>query len=323
MLAIIAVILVVGAAIAGAYRWRSEQGGDAKQAKIVAQVIALVAKDQLGEAFTAARPLLNDERVRALPEFAAAWKQVVLPMRPVVTEPGAAVYFKTYDDIDGEWIQIGTTPIAKFVEAPRAALRIKIEKPGYRTGYFVVANPGPSAESDPPDPGFVDRFEYVPLPLSVENAIPDDMIVVPRTNFAISLPGWTSDLRGNNKLDLPSFAIDREETTNRQFKDFVDAGGYNNPTYWEELEFREKRRTLSWEEARKRFIDSTGRPGPAGWQLSTFPSDEEDLPVGGISWYEAAAYAKFRGKELPTVHHWYAPPSHPTTRTLMYRPRSR
>jgi hypothetical protein len=27
--------------------------------------------------------------------------------------------------------------------------------------------------------------------------------------------------------------------------------------------------------------------------------------VGGVSWYEAAAYAKFTGKQLPSVYHWY------------------
>jgi dienelactone hydrolase len=29
-----------------------------------------------------------------------------------------------------------------------------------------------------------------------------------------------------------------------------------------------------------------------------------DFPVGGVSWYEAAAYADFAGKSLPTVYHW-------------------
>ena len=26
--------------------------------------------------------------------------------------------------------------------------------------------------------------------------------------------------------------------------------------------------------------------------------------MSGVSWYEADAYARFRGQELPTVHHW-------------------
>ena len=28
------------------------------------------------------------------------------------------------------------------------------------------------------------------------------------------------------------------------------------------------------------------------------------MPVGGVSWYEAAAFAKFAGKSLPTIYHW-------------------
>jgi hypothetical protein len=28
------------------------------------------------------------------------------------------------------------------------------------------------------------------------------------------------------------------------------------------------------------------------------------MPVGGISWYESVAYARFRHLSLPTIHHW-------------------
>jgi len=53
------------------------------------------------------------------------------------------------------------------------------------------------------------------------------------------------------------------------------------------------------------FRDSTGRPGPATWQLGTYPEGTADFPVGGVSWYEAAAYARFARKSLPTVYHWF------------------
>ena len=65
-------------------------------------------------------------------------------------------------------------------------------------------------------------------------------------------------------------------------------------------------RTLSWEEAMTRFADSTGQPRPATWELGSFAEGHEDYPVGGVSWYEAAAYAEFTGKYLPTVYHWAA-----------------
>ena len=51
--------------------------------------------------------------------------------------------------------------------------------------------------------------------------------------------------------------------------------------------------------------DATGRPGPAGWELGSHPEGQEDYPVSGVSWYEAAAYAEFAGKSLPTFFHWY------------------
>ena len=52
------------------------------------------------------------------------------------------------------------------------------------------------------------------------------------------------------------------------------------------------------------FRDATGRPGPSTWELGAFPDGQGDVPVHGISWYEAAAYARYAGKALPTVHHW-------------------
>ena len=53
-----------------------------------------------------------------------------------------------------------------------------------------------------------------------------------------------------------------------------------------------------------RFRDTTGRPGPATWELGGFQDSQADLPVGGVSWYEAAAYAAWAGKSLPTIYHW-------------------
>ena len=54
-----------------------------------------------------------------------------------------------------------------------------------------------------------------------------------------------------------------------------------------------------------RFRDKTDRPGPSSWELGRFPSGQDDYPVGGVSWYEAAAYAEVVEKSLPTVYHWY------------------
>jgi hypothetical protein len=104
-------------------------------------------------------------------------------------------------------------------------------------------------------------------------------------------------------VSINSFLIDRFEVSNRQFKDFVDSGGYQNPEYWKHV-FIRGGKVRSWEEAILEFKDRTGMSGPATWELGTYPEGEEDYPVRGVSWYEAAAYAQFVGKQLPTIYHW-------------------
>ena len=97
--------------------------------------------------------------------------------------------------------------------------------------------------------------------------------------------------------------MDKYEVTNKKFKEFIDRGGYAKPEYWRQP-FLKKGRQLAREEAMKDFRDRTGQPGPAGWEMGTYPEGQDDYPVGGVSWYEAAAYAEFKGKSLPTIYHW-------------------
>jgi len=47
-------------------------------------------------------------------------------------------------------------------------------------------------------------------------------------------------------------------------------------------------------------------PGPATWVQGEYPPGQDDLPVTRVSWFEAAAYAKFVGKSLSTLYHWIA-----------------
>ncbi len=82
-----------------------------------------------------------------------------------------------------------------------------------------------------------------------------------------------------------------------------DAGGYAKREYWREP-FIKDGRELPWAEGMALLRDATGQSGPATWELKTYPDGQKDLPVSGVSWYEALAYAAWAGKELPTVHHW-------------------
>ena len=120
----------------------------------------------------------------------------------------------------------------------------------------------------------------------------------------VRVTGGAEPIRAGLSTTLDDYWIDRFEVTNAQFKEFVDRGGYSRREYWREP-FIDRGQSLPWEAAVARFHDCRGRDGPATWTDGTFPEGAADLPVGGVSWYEAAAFAVFAGKSLPTIHHWY------------------
>ncbi len=177
--------------------------------------------------------------------------------------PGATVYTKGYNHPEREWIRLGETPIENVPLALPA--RFRVEKEGY------VAFEGAPF-------GVRQTFR-----LFREDEIPPGMVHV---------PAGTAEFGAAEPVALDEFWIDKHEVTNREYKKFVDEGGYREDRFWpEELD-------------RGAFVDTTGRPGPAGWALGGYPEGADDLPVGGVSWFEAAAYAAWAGKSLPTVFHW-------------------
>ena len=125
------------------------------------------------------------------------------------------------------------------------------------------------------------------------------MVRIPGGKTGVTTPG----LDTLPEVQLDDYLMDRTEVTNAEYKIFVDRGGYQKPEFWKQP-FVKDGRTLSWEEAIAFFHDSTGRPGPAGWELGQFPAGQDRHPVAGVSWYEVAAYAEFVGKSLPSVYHW-------------------
>ena len=125
------------------------------------------------------------------------------------------------------------------------------------------------------------------------------MVRVDARDIWVALNGF----QGAGTFPSPTYWVDTYEVTNEKFKAFVDAGGYRRQDFWKET-FTEDGRVSSWEEAIDEFRDATGRPGPATWQVGTYPEGEGNFPVTGVSWYEAAAYAEFVDKALPRLHHW-------------------
>jgi iron(II)-dependent oxidoreductase len=88
--------------------------------------------------------------------------------------------------------------------------------------------------------------------------------------------------------------LDRYPVTNREYYEFVAAGGYQQMSLWEE----------SVLPAVLDFVDRTDQPGPKYWSDGCYPPGMERHPVVGVCWYEAAAYARWIGKRLPTDAEW-------------------
>ena len=198
----------------------------------------------------------------------------------ITTEPaGVKVYRAALSDTT-QWRYIGTTP-TDSVRLPARVGLYRYEKAGYRTLLRIYGS----------------RPNLVLLDsLTASHA---EMARIEGGEFRAFLVG--SD--NASPLQLDDYAMDRFEITNRQYKQFVDAGGYRDRAHWEHP-FRDGARALSWEEGVARLVDKTGRPGPSTWEGGDFPAEQGDMPVGGVSWYEAAAYAKYAGKALPTIYHW-------------------
>ena len=200
---------------------------------------------------------------------------------------GALVEIKDYLSPGDPWLSLGTTPLDN-IRIPAGYLRWRVSKAG-----MEEYSGAPLTESLHP----VRDFNF---PLEPAGTAPKGTVLVPATQ-AWALVWSIGDL---GPYDLPKFYIDRYEVTNRQYQEFVDQGGYQKREYWKEKFIRDGKE-LSWEQAMDLLRDSTGRPGPATWEAGHYPEGQADYPVGGVSWYEAAAYAEFAGKSLPVIAQWY------------------
>ncbi len=219
------------------------------------------------------------------PSLIAAWDRVTNVIDLTSEPPGADVWGKPYTDPEGPWRHLGRTPL-EGLRLPAGTSRLRAALDGHVTVHDVILNVS-----------YLGTSRH--LVLTPTGELPPGMVFVPGGEQDLMLPG-IDHLQG---LPTGDFLIDRHEVTNREYREFVAAGGYENPEYWEHP-FVDGARTLSFDGAMGRFRDATGRAGPADWEVGDYREGRDDLPVSGVSWYEAAAYARWAGKQLPTIYHW-------------------
>jgi eukaryotic-like serine/threonine-protein kinase len=201
----------------------------------------------------------------------------------IETEPsGAHIFVKEYKNPANDWKHLGVTPILS-IRLPNGILRMKTEKEGYETLIFATTT------------WDLDLEEQIDIPIKIQRILDKKGSI---SQGMVRVSGLET-----SKGKIVDFYIDKFEVTNNQFKKFIDDGGYRNKKFWK-YEFIKDGRILAWEKAMSEFVDQTGRTGPSTWSAGYFPEGNGDHPVSGISWYEAAAYAEYVGKHLPTAYHW-------------------
>ncbi len=259
---------------AAALRWAQEEALPAIDSALAAGVM-----NRFG-AWVVAREV--EERLPDHPLVSELQDRTSRP-RTINTDPiGATVEVRGYADDDTTWVSLGTTPLVD-VRLPNTLVGVRITKDGFEPRGGAILPWGlPEV-----------------IRLDTLGMRPDGMVRVSGGATVIQLPG----LDHVASQTIRDYFIGRFEVTNEEFKYFVDSGGYSRPELWTEP-FVLDGRTLSFDEAMARFTDATGRSGPSTWEGGSFRAGLDAHPVAGVSWFEAAAYAAFAGKALPTVVHW-------------------
>lgn len=256
------------------------------------QLETAVNKDEYAKAWIIAREM--DEVLPFVLKIKEALEQLGRPVSIDVKQDGVAVYWQPYASEEYTWEFLGTTPLgSQFL--PVGPLQLRLEKEGYQTAYLSTSNPTLLFKNFPVP------FDMEPsrLELAKKDDVPEGMVFVPGGPFIPALTGGTP-----KPSVLSPFYIDQYEVTNKQFKSFIDAGGYGNPRYWQDMDFRQAGKRLALDEALALMVDQTGRHAPAGWELADYPEGKGNEPVTGVSWYEAQAYAMYKGNILPPLFHW-------------------
>lgn len=277
-------LLIVAVAAAAIWYRRNQNIRWAKE-QALPEISRLTNQQKFEEAYVLARKA--EQFIPNDPEFKDQWKTFSEPLIIHSDPAGADVYREPYAaDEKSAWQYIGKTPIEKEV-LPLGWYRYKFDKPGFEQAVLFAPNSfNPVARS-------------ISVSLQKKGSSPDGMVRIAGTAYTPDI----FNVPYKKSVALSDYWMDKFEVTNKAFKAFVNQGGYSNKKYWK-IPFLRNGQQIPWEEAMNLFRDKTGRPGPSTWELGDYPEGRGDYPVTGVSWYEAAAYADFAGKQLPSLFQW-------------------
>jgi len=119
-----------------------------------------------------------------------------------------------------------------------------------------------------------------------DNPLEGEMVFIPAGHFifgtdkkdaaaealSMGIPKpWFADETPEQKVFLKGFYLDRFEVTNRRYK---------------------------------QYVDDLGAVAPPNWENKLYPEGQGDHPVTWVTWYDAANFCQWAGKQLPTEKQW-------------------
>jgi iron(II)-dependent oxidoreductase len=140
----------------------------------------------------------------------------------------------------------------------------------------------------------------------------DRSIEIPPGSVTLGLPrgsdafGWDNEYEAHT-VNLPAFAIDQYKVTNRQYLEFIAAGGYETLSFWvDDDNGNNDNQDWDWKSRQGVSHPAFWRREGNQWLYRTMFHDVPlplDWPVY-VSHAEAQAYARWAGKSLPTEAEW-------------------
>ena len=238
----------------------------------LSEVETFVSQGLYREAFPRAQRAI--ERFPDDPDVQRLWLRVSCTWNVVTKPRSAVVMVRASETPDAAWMTLAEMP----ARLPRGMYHFKIDKEGYAQ---IEGAAGP---------GDVDLDRTL-----------DELSEIPLGTAPVFVAKQGGDAYGVGSRVF----LDIHEVTCEQYKQFLEDGGYQRREFWEPLQpFIKDEKEVSLEGLLGSFRDQTGHPGPGTWKNGTYPKGEASFPVRGISWYEASAYARYRGKRLPTAWEW-------------------
>ena len=159
--------------------------------------------------------------------------------------------------------------------APTSTIAFRVELPVTATPTQAVANEqGTPLPTYTPAPTATSKPTKTPWPTKAPTSAPVDdpnMVYIPGGEFLLGADGGPENESPAQTIFVDAFNIDKYPVTNAQYKEFVDATGHRIPRHWKD---------------------------------GQIPEGKDDHPVVWVSWEDAAAYASWAGKRLPTEVEW-------------------